>query len=193
MIDENVGYINLGLLQLAQVNESLNKLKNTKAIIFDVRNYPNGTLYAIANFLNADRKPFAKFTKPDISYPGIFRYTSPIKCGRKNNSPYRGKVILLFNEVSQSHAEFTLMALQTAPNVISIGSQTAGADGNVSLITFPGNYKTYMTGIGVYYSDGRETQRVGIVPDIEVKPTINGLRLGKDEVLQKAIEIIDSR
>ena len=82
------------------------------------------------------------------------------------------------------------MALQTAPNVIGVGSQTAGADGNVSLITFPGNYQTYMTGIGVYYPDGKETQRIGIVPDVEVKPTIEGLRLKRDEVLEKAIEII---
>ncbi|WP_262603173.1 hypothetical protein [Ichthyenterobacterium magnum] len=39
-------------------------------------------------------------------------------------------------------------------------------------------------------SNGDETQRVGIVPDIEVKPTVKGIRDGKDEVLEKAIEII---
>lgn len=187
----NIGYINLGLLQPKQTDMYLNKLKDTKAIIFDVRNYPNGTMYSIANFLNADNKPFAKFTDPDLSYPGVYHYTAPYSCGKKNSNPYAGKVILLFNETSQSHAEFTLMALQTAPNVVSIGSQTAGADGDVSLITFPGNYKTYMTGIGVYYPDGRETQRIGIVPDIEIKPTIEGLKLKRDEVLEKAIEVIN--
>lgn len=192
ILDGNIGYINLGLLQPKKTDEYLNKLKNTKAIIFDVRNYPNGTMYRLANFLNADKLPFAKFTKPDLSYPGIYHYTAPYFCGKKNKSHYTGKVVLLFNETAQSHAEFTLMALQTAANVISIGSQTAGADGNVSLITFPGNYKTYMTGIGVYYPDGRETQRIGIVPDIEIKPTIEGIRLKKDEVLEKAIEIINA-
>ncbi len=191
ILDGNIGYLNLGLLQPKQTDWYLNRLKDTKAIIFDVRNYPNGTMYSIANFLNTDNKQFAKFTNPDISYPGVYHYTAPYSCGKKNNSPYAGKVILLFNETSQSHAEFTLMALQTAPNVISIGSQTAGADGNVSLITFPGNYKTYMTGIGVYYPDGRETQRVGIVPDIVVKPTVDGIKNGKDEVLDKAIEVIN--
>jgi C-terminal processing protease CtpA/Prc len=48
-----------------------------------------------------------------------------------------------------------------------------------------------MTGIGVYYPDGRETQRIGIVPDIEIKPTIEGLKLKRDEVLEKAIEVIN--
>jgi C-terminal processing protease CtpA/Prc len=49
---------------------------------------------------------------------------------------------------------------------------------------------TMISGIGVYYPDGTETQRVGIVPDVECKPTIQGIREGRDEVLEKAIEII---
>jgi carboxyl-terminal processing protease len=193
ILEGNIVYVNLGLLQSKQTARYLNKLKDTKAIIFDVRNYPNGTMYSISKFLNTNKTPFAKFTYPDISYPGVFHYSRPYYCGKKNNAPYKGKVILLFNEATQSHAEFTLMALQTAPDVICIGSQTAGADGNVSLITFPGNYKTYMTGIGVYYPNGRETQRIGIVPDIEVKPTIAGIKSGKDEVLEKAIDIINKK
>jgi C-terminal processing protease CtpA/Prc len=44
--------------------------------------------------------------------------------------------------------------------------------------------------LGVFYPDGRETQRVGIVPDMEVKPTIEGIRKGKDEVLEKALEVM---
>jgi len=50
-----------------------------------------------------------------------------------------------------------------------------------------------ISGIGVYYPDGRETQRIGIVPDIELKPTIEGIKKGQDEVLQKAIEIINKQ
>jgi C-terminal processing protease CtpA/Prc len=48
-----------------------------------------------------------------------------------------------------------------------------------------------ISGIGVYYPDGTPTQRIGIIPDIEVKPTINGIREGKDELLEKAIEVIN--
>jgi carboxyl-terminal processing protease len=50
---------------------------------------------------------------------------------------YHGKVIILVNELTQSHAEFTVMALQAAPHSIVIGSQTAGADGNVSWVFLP--------------------------------------------------------
>jgi C-terminal processing protease CtpA/Prc len=84
------------------------------------------------------------------------------------------------------------MAFRTAPNAVVIGSTTAGADGNVSKFWLPGVASTMISGIGVYYPDGRETQRVGIVPDIEIKPTIDGIRDGRDELLEKAISIINS-
>lgn len=47
-----------------------------------------------------------------------------------------------------------------------------------------------ISGIGVFYPDKRPTQRIGIVPDIEVKPTIAGLRAQRDEVLDAAIREI---
>jgi hypothetical protein len=37
-----------------------------------------------------------------------------------------------------------------------------------------------------------ETQRVWIVPDIEVKPTIQGIREGRDELMEKAVEVINN-
>jgi C-terminal processing protease CtpA/Prc len=187
IIHNNIGYVNLGWLQPGRVHEVMNFFKNTTAIIFDVRNYPNGTMYTIARYLNPGTEEFVKFSVPDLSYPGYYTYTKTLIAGRRNSDYYKGKVVLLFNESTQSHAEFTLMALKTAPNVVGIGSQTSGADGNVSTIIFPGNYKTYMTGIGVYYPDGTKTQRIGIVPDIVVKPTIAGIKAGKDEVLERGI------
>ena len=84
------------------------------------------------------------------------------------------------------------MAFKAGNNTTVIGSTTAGADGNVSTILLPGGLRTMISGIGVYYPDGTETQRIGIVPDIEVKPTISGIRNEKDELLEKAIELIHS-
>jgi C-terminal processing protease CtpA/Prc len=85
------------------------------------------------------------------------------------------------------------MALRTAPRSTVIGSTTAGADGNVSQFTLPGGINTMISGIGIYYPDGKETQRIGIVPNIEVKPTIRGIKENKDELLEKAISIINEK
>jgi len=83
------------------------------------------------------------------------------------------------------------MAFRAVSNSKIVGSTTAGADGNVSVILLPGGLRTSISGIGVYYPDGTETQRVGIIPDIIVKPTIKGIKEGKDEVLDKALELIN--
>lgn len=50
-----------------------------------------------------------------------------------------------------------------------------------------------ISGIGVYYPDGKETQRIGIVPHIELKPTIQGVKERRDELLEKAVETINSK
>ena len=82
------------------------------------------------------------------------------------------------------------MALRAGPNAVIVGSTTAGADGNVSAIPLPGGFNTMISGIGVFYPDHRPTQRIGIVPDVEAKPTLIGIKAGRDEVLEIAIRQI---
>ena len=70
------------------------------------------------------------------------------------------------------------------------GSTTAGADGNVSPFALPGGLRTMISGIGVFYPDKAPTQRIGIVPNIQVNPTLTGVRAGRDEVLEQAVRQI---
>ena len=51
----------------------------------------------------------------------------------------------------------------------------------------PGGEATSISGIGVFYPDKTPTQKIGIVPDIEVNPTVAGLRAGRDELLEAAV------
>jgi C-terminal processing protease CtpA/Prc len=103
---------------------------------------------------------------------------------------YAGKVVILVDETSQSQAEYTAMALRAMPGAVVVGSTTAGADGNVSSIPLPGGLNTMISGLGVFYPDHRPTQRVGIVPDVVVRPTIEGIAAGRDEVLERAVRVI---
>ena len=82
------------------------------------------------------------------------------------------------------------MALRTAPDATVVGSQTAGADGNVTQIDLPGGIRTFYSGLGVFYPDGTPTQRIGIVPDVVATPTISGIQSGVDEVLQRAVALV---
>jgi C-terminal processing protease CtpA/Prc len=190
-IDKDIAYINNGSIKRKELPEIFKKIQNAKALIIDDRNYPSEfVLFVLSRHLQPKSTPFVKFSKGSIKTPGLFVYTDYTKSGINNSDYFKGKVIILVNETTQSSAEYHAMAYRTAPNATVIGSTTAGADGNVSSIRLPGGISTMISGIGVYYPDGRETQRIGIVPDIEVKPTIEGIKNGKDEVLEKAIEFI---
>ena len=47
-----------------------------------------------------------------------------------------------------------------------------------------------ISGIGVFYPDKGPTQRIGIVPNVQVTPTLEGIRAGRDEVLEEAVRQI---
>jgi len=186
----NIGYVNMGELQTSDVPNMYSELQNTNAIIFDLRDYPNGTAWPIADDMYPNQKTFAEFTTPDVTYPGTF-YWEPDYLGINGNpTPYNGKVILLFNEVTQSEAEFSCMILGAMPNVTKIGSQTAGTDGNVTYYRLTQDMGTMFTTLGTYYANGDSTERVGIIPDSIVFPTREGIYHNRDEVLEKALQVV---
>lgn len=190
ILEGNIGYINMGVVKINDVPKIMEALKNTKAITFDIRNYPNGTLYSFSNYITSRRRDFFKVTYPNLDYPGNFIWDRTNQSGN-NKLKYTGKVVLLVNEESQSEAEFTAMCLQVGDDVTTIGSQTSGADGNVSRFEMVGGFKTQISGVGIFYPDGTKTQRKGVQIDIEVRPTIKGIVEGKDEVLERAIDFIN--
>lgn len=193
LLSNDIGYINIGKIEKDSLPLIFKKFMHTKGIIMDIRNYPNDFMpYAMGEYLKPALTPFSKYTCPDYMNPGAFKLLGYGKNGAagNNNETYKGLIIILVNEQTQSSAEFTAMALRTAPRAVVMGSQTAGADGDISYVPFPGGFNSPFSGLGIYYPNGKDTQGVGIVPDVLVYPTQQGIASGKDEVLEKAKEYI---
>lgn len=191
-LSNNIGYIDHGKLKLGELESIFDTFKNSSGLIIDLRNYPVDYLaLELPKYLLSKPTAFVKFLSPDITNPGSFTYMPEVKTGTENNNPYKGKLILLINETTQSSAEYHTMAYSVYPNTLIVGSNSAGADGDVTNIILPGNIKTRFSGIGIFYPDGTPTQRVGIKPDVILKPTIKGLINKKDEVLEMAIKLIN--
>ena len=190
-LDGDIGYIYPASLERGEINDIMKKFMDKKGIVVDLRCYPSDFIvFSLGGVLMPEPTEFVKFTFGNLQQPGQFTFGSTLKVGGDNPNHFKGKVAILINETTQSQAEYTTMALRVAPNTQVIGSTTAAADGNVSQIVLPGGIRTMISGIGVYYPDGTETQRVGIKPDVELRPTIEGIREGKDELLEKAQEWI---
>ena len=194
LLSDQVAYLKLSSVKVADSGSYVERSKGTRGLIIDIRNYPSEfVVFALGSLLVDQPTPFARFTLGDLDNPGAFLW----RLGPLSLTPqpphYPGKVVVLVDEVSLSQAEYTTMAFRAAPRTIVVGSTTAGADGNVSPIDLPGGLRTAISGIGVFYPDKRPTQRIGIVPDVEVRPTIAGIRAGRDEVLEEGVRQILGR
>jgi C-terminal processing protease CtpA/Prc len=105
---------------------------------------------------------------------------------------YKGRVVVLINAQAISRAEHLCLQLEAAAHPTFIGSPTRGANGEVTTLLLPGNIHVNFSAMQARHADGRPLQRVGILPDIWAEPTIKGLREGRDEVLERAVEFLKS-
>ena len=192
ILENNIGFVDMSNVDVDNVKIMMEELKNTKAIIFDDRRRPKYTDFMINEYLNPEPKEISRDLLQDISFPGRYIWRKEMQtCGKINPDFYKGKVIVLVGSGTFSFGEHTAMSLQTAPDTTIIGSQTAGADGPNYDFTIINGFNSSFTSSGIFYPNKKETQRIGIVPNIEVKPTILGIQLGKDEVLDRAIKFIN--
>lgn len=193
MLPGNIGYIYPGKLSNSDFAKIREAFSPARGLIIDFRCYPSTFMpFTYGKWLKGNSTPFAAFTQMSLDRPGSILYSDTVFNGMPNTGYYPGKIIIIVNARTQSQAEYTVMALSTAYRVKILGSTTAGADGNVSEIVFPGGIKTMISGIGVYSPEGTETQRRGLKIDIPAKPGISGIRAGNDELLEKAISVINA-
>jgi C-terminal processing protease CtpA/Prc len=190
MLSEDVGYLKLSSIRASDILGYLQAAANTKGLIVDIRNYPSDNVFFELGGHFVDKPTeFVRFTAGDLENPGAFHFT-PTLSVTPASPRYGGKVVILVDEITQSSAEYTAMALRASPNAVVIGSTTAGADGNVSPIALPGGLQTMFSGIGVFYPNRKPTQRIGIVPDMTVIPTAMGIGAGRDELVEAALRNI---
>ena len=164
-----------------------------RGLVIDCRAYPGDfPITELSGHLIAAPTRFTIWTIADPANPGTFKWQDmpPLLPAAPH---FREKVVVLVDETSESSAEYHALAFGTAPQAVVMGSTTAGADGDFSPFALPGGLHTRISGVGIFDKARRPTQRVGIIPDVEVKPTLAGIREGRDEVLEAAIESIIGR
>lgn len=198
VLEGNIGYVNAGSLTEEDVKKIPAALQDTKGVIFDLRRYPSAMLMygLISSWLKAEATTFALLDIPWPERPGEYLRV-PIASGGEalpeGVEHYRGKVVVLVNDNSISQAEFAAMALRSVPGAVVIGVPTVGADGNVVELPMPGEISFWYSSLGVYTRSGEPTQRVGVRPDVLCVPTPEGLRDGRDEQLEMAVELIGQK
>jgi C-terminal processing protease CtpA/Prc len=74
-----------------------------------------------------------------------------------------------------------------------VGSPTAGTNGNIFLLPLPGGFRFSWTGMKVTKFDGSQHHLIGIQPTVPLERTLKAVREGRDEYIEKALQIIKSQ
>lgn len=197
---DDKAYFEFASLTVKDIDSLLPVALTKKGMVIDLRGYSNnGALLRIFDYLFTSPQHFGIKTHADFNRPGLYCFADNIidpafkLTGKNNPDAYKGKVVVLINEYTQSAAEMWGMIFKKVPGVVFVGSQTAGADGNKTSIRLTNNSQIIFSGLGIYYPDGGETQRIGIKPDVIVRPTVSSIRKKEDLLVLRAFEIIDQQ
>ncbi|QOD60552.1 hypothetical protein H9I45_14590 [Polaribacter haliotis] len=195
-ISDKIGYINLKEINKKELRKAFKELKNTKGIIIDLRNYPrNLKVSTVPDFLYRKKKIFMKILTPLVpSYGNYDTQTklkilnNPFSAGKSNINYYKGKIVLLVDRSTGSMAEYFGMAIQQAPNCITVGEQTFGAVMNRNTIILKDSTKVDFTGNGAFYPNNKNVQREGLKIDYVVKESAKNYNSNK--YIEEAIKLI---
>ncbi|PKA97667.1 C-terminal processing protease CtpA/Prc [Flavobacteriaceae bacterium MAR_2009_75] len=193
VINDSVFYLNLDLLPMDKINELLPQIKNYKSIICDMRGYPNGNHDFISHLLKSNDTTESWMQVPKISFPDQKNLTEyeELNWKMKAKEPYLGdkQIIFITDGRAISYAESFMGYIEGYDLATIIGQPTAGTNGNVNSFELPGGYRISWTGMKVVKHDGSQHHAIGVLPDIYLSKTIEGVKSGEDEFLSKAIDL----
>lgn len=187
-----IWYLDLNRISNQDFAEALPKLAQAKGVVFDLRGYPKlGTEFI--QHLTDKPVESARWNKPQITKPDGKDWTWDTS-GRWTLEPLapriQGRVAFLTGGGAISYAESCLGIIEAYKLAEIVGEPTAGTNGNVNPFQLPGGYTISWTGMKVLKHDGSTHHGVGIQPTVPVHPTVQGLAQGRDEVLEKGIEVV---
>jgi len=194
-LGDSIWYLNMSVIDMDTINKLLPALTKCKAIICDARGYPKGNHEFITHLMQMDDTTTSWMQVPQIIYPdqediaGYFKANwIPMMKARK---PYLGnkKIVYIIDGRAISYAESCLGYIEGYKLATLVGQPTAGTNGNINPFNLPGGYHISWTGMKVLKHNGSQHHGIGILPNVYVTKTIQGIKDGRDEFLDKAIEI----
>mgnify|MGYP001823441877 CR=1 FL=1 len=194
-INDGVYYLNISRIEMDTITRLLPELVQSKAIICDLRGYPNRNHMFLSHLLKENDTSASWMQIPKIIYPN----QKNIKDFEEHawflpsKEPYLGdkQIVFITDGRAISYAESYMGFIEGYDLATIIGQPTAGTNGNINTFDLEGGFSITWTGMKVLKHDGSQHHAIGITPDIYVSKTIEGIKAGRDEFLEKAIELIE--
>jgi len=191
-MEPGVFYVDLTRAKMAEITPKLETLATARGLVFDVRGYPGdagaGILPHLVDAPETDRwMHVAKIVGPFYETAGWLDLGWDVK---PTSPRIAGKVVFLTDGGAISYAESVMGYVADRKLGTIVGGTTAGTNGNVASFVTPGGFSVGFTGMRVTRHDGRSPHHLaGVKPDVAVTPTLEGVRAGRDEVLERGLAI----
>jgi C-terminal processing protease CtpA/Prc len=191
-IDTGIHYVNLLTMPWTELKQKLPELSKAAAVIFDLRGFPadNNARNLLPHLLkepeHAKWRQRQQIILPDHEKTGWLESGWDLK----PEPPFIGGKVLFLANGKATSISGTIMGYIKGQRLASIiGEPCSGINGSMAFLSLPGGYSFYFTGDRETNHDGSQLYMKGIQPDITVTRTVKGIREGRDELLEKAIEI----
>jgi len=191
-LEPGIFYVNLDLVEIGTFQEHVDELAAADGVVFDLRGYPNGNHMALT-YLTGQNLNSAFWKVPQIIYPdhdGEAHFAESRWDLPPSEPRFQGRIVFLTDGRAISYAESVMGIVEHYRLGEIVGQTTAGANGNVNPFSLPGGYRISWTGMRVVKHDGTQHHLVGIRPTVPTDRTIQGVRDGRDELLERALELI---
>ncbi|MCT4637985.1 MAG: S41 family peptidase [Bacteroidales bacterium] len=192
-LGDSIFYINLSQVNMQEFNSLLPKLKQCKGIIFDLRRYPKCSPEFLSYLITQNDTVGNWMQIPKYIYPDQKDIVGYDKFGwniTPKEPQLKAPAVFLTRSNAISYCESILGIVKYYKLGLIVGENSAGTNGDVNIFSLTGGYKLYFTGMKVTKLDGTRFHGIGISPDYEVHKTIEGVRAGKDEFMEKAVDVI---
>ena len=191
-LQEGIWYVNLGRARMSEISERMDKLAAARGVVFDARE--GAGLAGVLAHLTDTPLYSAHWQIPQIIYPDRVNLVGYDTTGRWVIGPraprFAGKAVFLISSRAISGSETFMGIVEHYKLGEIVGQPTAGANGNNNPFTIPGGYNFGFTGMRVIKNDGSQHHTVGILPTVPLERTIQALRDGRDEYIERAIQLI---
>jgi len=194
-IDSNrIGYIQFsaftGTVDSDQMDYMLEKYKNTRGLILDLRSNGGGAATDIYKIMNRFVESKTKiFKTKDKSGPGAEEFSEGLDSYLEPASGirYKNKVAILTDRGTYSAGSYTSLASKALDNVILVGDTTGGGLGMPNGGQLPNGW-TYRFSVTQTLDLNGNNWENGVPPDVLAILDLADVANGKDSVIEKAIE-----
>ena len=194
LLEKNIGYIRLTSFnensgnQIEKEIKKLEKNKELKAYILDLRNNPGGLLsqaITISDFFLDDGEIVSTKSRKASENRKWFAKKGDLTNGKT--------LIVLINYGSASASEIVAGALKDHKRAILIGENSFGKGSVQSIIPLKNKGAIRLTVAKYYLPSGKSISEVGVSPDIEIDEDSNEFRIktDTDNQLNYAIKLLN--